>query len=298
MTDAKYKIAFSTWTPEGKIPPQAQLPADDTTWKRFNASFQNQELEQVEILDMIYHGHPFTTWHKNKWRNAANYLAGQHIGLDWDTEDERSTLQHLIKDPFIKKYGFMAYTTPSHKPEAPRARVVFLTDAPIMQGKNYVAATSALLWLFGTADRQCKDSCRFFYGSKNCDMEWLGKTLPLEKLKAIIGQYQTSGQLAKKIATQRNYTPTADQREVAEALRCIPAWGIDYDEWVKVLMGIHQAFGDAGLSLAESWAQGVDGEVSRKWRSFKDAGNPNGTVTLNTVFKMALDRGWKGSRAM
>ena len=294
----KYKIAFSTWTPEGKIPPQAQLPPDDTTWKRFNGSFQNQELEQVEILDMIYHGHPFTTWHKDRWRNAANYLAGQHIGLDWDTEDERSTLQHLIKDPFIKKYGFMAYTTPSHRPEAPRARVVFLLDNPIMQGKNYVAATSALLWLFGTADRQCKDSCRFFYGSKDCDMEWLGQTLPLEKLKAIIGQYQASGQLAKRIATSKSYTPTADQREVAEALRAIPPWGIDYDEWVKVLMGIHQAFGDAGLSLAESWAQGLDGEVARKWRGFKEAGNTNGAVTLNTLFKMALDRGWKGSRAM
>lgn len=287
-----YKIAFSTMTPVGKIPP------GDPIWSAFNGSFENKELEQVEILDMIYHGHPFTTWHKNQWRNAANYLVGQHIGLDWDTEDERSTLPHLIKDTFVKKYGFLAYTTPSHKPEAPRARVVFLTDVPITQAKNYVAAVSALLWLFGTADRQCKDSCRFFYGSKDCDMEWLGQTLPLEKLKAIIGQYNASGALAKRIATQRNFTPTADQQEVAEALKAIPAWGIDYDEWVKVLMGIHQAFGDAGLALAESWAQGADGEVLRKWRSFKDAGNGSGAVTLNTVFKMALDRGWKGNRGM
>lgn len=287
-----YKIAFSTMAPAGKIPP------GDPIWSTFNASFENKELEQVEILDMIYHGHPFTTWHKNQWRNAANYLAGQHIGLDFDTEDERSTIDGLMKDSFIRKYAFLIYTTPSHRPEAPRARVVFLTDTPIMQAPNYVVATSALLWLFGTADRQCKDSCRFFYGSKDCKMEWLGQTLPLEKLKAIINQYTTSGQLAKKIATSKSYTPTADQREVAEALRAIPPWGIDYDEWVKVLMGIHQAFGDAGLSLAEAWAQGADGEVARKWRSFKDAGNTSGTVTLNTVFKMALERGWKGAQAV
>lgn len=292
----KYKIAFSAWTPEGKIPPQAQLPADDTTWKRFNGSFQNQELDQVEILDMIYQGHPFTTWHKNQWRNAANYLAGQHIGLDWDTEDERSTINGLMKDSFIRKYAFLIYTTPSHKPEAPRARVVFLTDTPIMQAKNYVAAVSSLLWLFGTADRQCKDSCRFFYGSKDCQMEWLGQMLPIDKMKAIIGQYTTSGALAKKIATSKSYTPTTDQQEVAEALRAIPPWGIEYDEWLKILMGIHQAFGDAGLALAESWAQGADGEVARKWRSFKADGNPTGAVTINTVFKLARERGWKGNR--
>lgn len=287
----KYKISFSTMTPETK------LMHGDPLWGQFNASFDNAEMEQVEILDMIYHGHPFTTWHKDKWRHSKNYLAGQHIGLDWDTEDERSTINFLMKDPFVKKYGFLIYTTPSHRPEAPRARVVFLLDTPIQQAKNYAAAASAMLWLFGSADRQCKDPCRFFYGSKDCEMEWLGQTLPLEKLKAIMGQYEASGKLAKRMATQRNYTPTADQQEVADALKAIPAWGIDYDEWVKILMGIHQAFGDSGLALAESWAQGVEKEVEHKWRSFKQNGNLAGTVTLNTVFKIARDRGWQGAKA-
>lgn len=287
----KYKISFSTMTPEAK------LQHGDPTWGQFNASFDNVEMDQVEIIDMIYHGHPFTTWHKDQWRHSKNYLAGQHLGLDWDTEDERSTIPFLMKDSFVRKYGFLIYTTPSHRPEAPRARVVFLLDVAIQQAKNYAAAASALLWLFGSADRQCKDPCRFFYGSKNCDMEWLGQTLPLEKLKDIIKQYEASGALAKRIATSRAYTPTTDQQEVADALKVIPAWGIEYDEWVKVLMGIHQAFGNDGLALAESWAQGVDKEVERKWRSFNQNGNTAGTVTLNTVFKMARDRGWQGAKA-
>lgn len=287
----KYKIAFSTMAPTAKIPP------GDPIWQQFNGSFRNQELDQVGILDLIYHGHPFTTWHKDNWRHSKNYLCGQHIGLDHDSEDERSTLPHLLKDPFIKKYAALVYTTPSHTPEAPRARVVFLLDTPIMQAKNYASAASALLWLFGSADRQCKDAARFFYGSHNCDMEWLGQTLPLEKLKTIMQQYQASGQLAKRIATAKDYKPTADQQEVADALKSIPPWGIEYDEWLKILMGIHQAFGDAGLGLAESWAQGLDGEVTRKWRSFKQNGNPEGIVTLNTVFRMARDRGWKGMLA-
>ena len=180
--------------------------------------------------------------------------------------------------------------------EAPRARVVFLLDTPIMQVKNYTAAASALLWLFGTADRQCKDAVRFFYGSRDCDIDWLGQELPLEKMKMMIQQYQASGQLAKKVAT-RNYTPTADQQEVASALKSIPAWGIDYDEWLKVLMALHKAYGSDGLSLAETWAQGADGEVARKWRSFNANGNVEGAVTLNTVFKLARDNGWQGAKA-
>lgn len=286
-----YKIAFSTMAPVGKIPP------GDPIWSTFNASFENLELDQVGIMDKIFMGHPFTTWHKNKWRHGSNYLLGNHLAVDFDTEDERSTITHLSKDSFIKKYAFLIYTTPSHRPEAPRARVVFLLDTPIMQAKNYTAAASALLWIFGTADRQCKDAARFFYGSRDCDIDWRGQELPLAKVKEIIGQYQASGQLAKKVATSKNYTPTADQQEVAEALKAIPAWGIDYDEWIKVLMGIHQAFGDAGLGLAESWAQGVDKEVQRKWQSFNQKGNIEGAVTLNTVFKMARERGWQGVRA-
>jgi hypothetical protein len=283
-----YKLAFS------RMAPTQKLRQGDPTWSEFNASFVNRELELIDIANEIYCGHPFTTWHKNNWRNAANYHLGQHIGIDFDTEDERSTLPYLAKDKFIKKFAALVYTTPSHTPDAPRARVLFLLDTPISQAKNYTAAVSALLWLFGTADRQCKDACRFFYGSHNCDLEWIDSVLPLTKIRQIIDQYQATGNIAKDSHTKhRSYMPTAEQKEVQDALDYIKPWSIDYDDWLKILMAIHQGFGDAGLGMAESWADGLDGEVRRKWKSFKVNGNENGTVTLNTVFKMAHDRGWK-----
>jgi hypothetical protein len=282
-----YKMSFSSMSINGK------LLAGDPQWERFNNSFENKELETIDVANEIYTGHAFTTWHK-KPRNAANYIIAQHIALDFDTEDERSTLPYLAKDKFIKKFAALAYTTPSHTPDAPRARVLFLLDTPINQAKNYTAAVSALLWLFGTADRQCKDACRFFYGSHNCDLEWIDSVLPLTKIRQIIDQYQATGNIAKDSHTKhRSYMPTAEQKEVQDALDYIKPWSIDYDDWLKILMAIHQGFGDAGLGMAESWADGLDGEVRRKWKSFKVNGNENGTVTLNTVFKMAHDRGWK-----
>lgn len=280
-----YKMAFSTMALEGKI------PVGDPVWGQFNASFTNRELELIDIANEIYTAHPFTTWHSNSWRNLKNYQLGQHIGIDFDTEDQRSALQQLAKDKFIAKYAALIYTTPSHTPEAPRARVLFLLDQPIHQAKNYGLAVTALLWLFGSADRQCKDACRFFYGSRNCDIEWLDKVLPLDKVKEIIKQYQVTGDIIKKAHTS-TYKPTADQQEVSSALRSIPAWGIDYDQWLGVLMAIHHAYGDGGLAMAEDWAQGLGGEVKRKWRSFRQNGNESGIVTLNTVFKLALDNGW------
>lgn len=282
-----YKIAVSTMALDSKIPP------GDDRWGQLNASFENRELDLIDIANEIYTAHPFTTWHKDNWRHSKNYLLGQHIGIDFDTEDQRSTLTYLAKDKFIQKYAALIYTTPSHKPEAPRARVLFLLDEPIYQAKNYSLAATALLWIFGTGDRQCKDSCRFFYGSRNCDVEWIDKVLPLSKVKEIIAQYQATGAVIKKAHAGKDYRPPAEQAEVASALKAIPALSIDYDEWLKVLMAIHQAYGDAGLSLADQWAQGYDGEVARKWRSFSQNGNSAGTVTLSTVFKMALDSGWQ-----
>jgi hypothetical protein len=299
-----YKIAFSTMALDSKI------PQGDASWQSFNDSFENMELDSLEIANLIYLGHPFTTQHEHKriwipnskmqagghwsaYRRMENYICGQHIAIDFDTEDMRSSLSHLVQDKFIQKYAHLIYTTPSHTPETPRARVFFTLDTPIMQAKNYALGAAALLWLFGTADRQCKDPCRFFYGSKDCEIEYLSNELPLGVVKMLIQQYQASGSNAKRQHERRNFSAPTDQQEVAEALRKISPWAIDYEQWLSILMGIHHAFGDGGLALAESWADGTPGEVERKWRSFKQDGNGTGKRTIATVFDIAKDFGYQ-----
>lgn len=286
MTDTAYKVSVSKYQIEHKIPTGSEV------WPRFNASFINRELQPDSLMQMIYDGHAITTWHAANWRTSANYLLGQHLGLDFDTGDTSSSMPALVKDKFIERYAALLYTTMSHTPEAPRTRVLFLLDQPIVQAKNYTLAASALLWLFGTADRQCKDAVRFFYGSPHCEFEFLNNVLPVETVKKLISEYQASGANEKRRAVNKDYAAPATQLEVAEALRLIPPWSIDYDEWVSILMGIHSEFGDGGYALAENWAQGVNGEVEQKWRSFKQSGNPSGAVTIATVFGIAKNFGW------
>ena len=120
-------------------------------------------------------------------------------------------------------------------------------------------------------------------------MEYLGNVLPLDVVRKLITNYQESGQLEKRHAANKNYLVPPSQQEVADALKLIPAWGIDYDDWLQVLMGVHSAFGEDGLGLVISWADGKPGEVEQKWRSFDGSGG----VTVATVFGIAKKFGWK-----
>lgn len=290
--DPRYRIAISA-------DPSEKMPHGDPRWAAFNQSFQNLEIETIELANYIFTGHAYTTWHKGG-RKSDNFQCGHHIGIDLDTEDERSTIDYLLKDDFISRYAALIHTTPSHTPDAPRARVVFLLDTPIYQANNYIAATNALLWLFEIADGSCKDACRFFYGAKDCEIALLGNVLPLEFTRMLISEWQQAeakkrqervrqAQQKPQITIHAQHSDT--HAELQRALKGLNPWSISYYDWVRVLMGIHHELGEAGLSIAEQWADGKEGEVRRKWRSFDTDGNTKGTVTVATLFDIAKEYG-------
>ena len=116
---ATHRVAISSWALDHKIPPGSP------DWRGFNASFVNRDVTAFDLARQVYDGHAFTTWHKDNWRTTANFVCGQHIGLDFDNGDQSSSLETLRSSQFIGKFASMIYTTPSHTPTAPRARVVF-----------------------------------------------------------------------------------------------------------------------------------------------------------------------------
>ena len=209
-----YKIAISGMALDGKLPP------GDARWRDFNGSFRNMELLKSDIAAMVNDGHAFTTWHANQWRASENYQLGQHLALDFDAGTEASSIPKLAGDVFVRQYAALVYSTPSSLPEAPKSRVLFVLDTPIMQARNYVLATRALLWLFGGADPKCKDPCRFFYGSMGCDAAFLNRVLPLDKVKEIIKQYLATGAEAKAKQERPAEIPTFD----GDADRLVRYW--------------------------------------------------------------------------
>lgn len=287
MSAGSYKVAISKYMLRKKIPPGSEF------WPTFNASFYNRVIEPDNLMQAIYNGQSITTWHKDHWRKSNNYVCGQHLGLDFDAGDASSRMETLLKDKFILKYAAFIHSTISHTDEAPRSRVIFLLDTPIMQPKNYVLASTALLWLYGTADRSCKDCVRLFFGSPGCQFEYINNVLPLEVIQGIIKNYLETGANERRKNSRGEYRAPASQREVSEALKLIPPWGIDYDEWVQVLMAIHSEFGEDGFQLAENWGDGHPGEIDRKWKSFHGDGNVQGKVTIATLFEIAKRYGWR-----
>lgn len=211
-----YKIAISGMALDGKLPP------GDARWRDFNASFRNLDVLKSDVAGMIADGHAFTVWHRNQWRNAANYELGQHLALDFDAGNEGSSIPVLMRDKFVQQYATYVYTTPSHTAEAPKSRVLFCLDTPIMQAKNYVLASRALLWLFGTADAKCKDAARFFYGSVNCEAVFVNRVLPLAKVRGIIGQYVATGQEERRRHTAE--TPAEAQTFDGDADKLVRYW--------------------------------------------------------------------------
>ena len=157
----------------GKIP-----SGDVAAWRIFNGSFKNVAVSPEELSQLIQMGNAYTTQH-NRYRSADNFLAGQHLALDFDTRDENSSLVTLANNPFIKRFASFIHTTPSHTDEHPKSRVVFCLDRKINDVNKYAELAQSLVWKFEMADKSCKDPARFFYGANGCQTVWLGNILTL-----------------------------------------------------------------------------------------------------------------------
>ena len=110
-------------------------------------------------------------------------------------------------------------------------------------------------------------------------------------MKQIIRQYQATGQRERQ--RHEAITHTTDQQEVADALRKIPAWGIDYDEWVAVLMALHREYGAAGLAWLELGAKRARGGRTQMGSRSKRTATPPARWGFGTVFALAKRFGWE-----
>lgn len=183
-----YKIAVNKMALPGK------LPAGDSRWVQLNDSFVNQELEAIDIANAIYTGHAYAAWHSGR-RKDENFVCAQHIAVDMDSHDERSTVDYIASMEFVQIYGGLIHTTPSHTKDDPRARVIFFLDQPIINASGYEAAIRFVYELFPGADKACIDSSRFFYGSLHCDMAWPDNVLPLAHLQSYYRRWRHTLQI-------------------------------------------------------------------------------------------------------
>ena len=209
------KIAISNDRAElGKIM-QGDIPA----WREFNGSFVNVDIKPIDLMQRVQAGFAYTAQHK-RYRSADNFICAQHIALDMDTEDERSSIAVLSVEPFFAEHASFIHTTPSHTAAKPKARVVFVLDRPIRSVDKYAELAQSLVHRFESSDRACKDPARFFYGAKGCDVAWLGNILTLENAaKELVLPYREYvANLERKAAEAAKNRVVVGNGDVPEAL--------------------------------------------------------------------------------
>lgn len=146
-----------------------KLPKDtpDIEWARYNDAFQNVELTPGEIASRIRAGYAIAPQCDGR-RKRENFRLAQHIGIDLDEGDR--VWDDLLQMPLVDQHAAIVHTTASHTPEHPRYRVLFLLSEPIRDPAVYTHAVRCFLKAFGTADKQCKDAARMFFGAAGCSL--------------------------------------------------------------------------------------------------------------------------------
>lgn len=155
---------------------------DVDAWRIFNGSFVNVSLMPTQLMTKVVEGYAYTACH-TRYRDAANFVSGQHLALDYDSGDYRSSFEFILEDAFIRENASFLHSTPSDKDGEPKSRCVFILDKPINSAELYGEASAALVDKFkGMIDKSCKDPARFFYGAKGGKTKWVGNILSFDKL--------------------------------------------------------------------------------------------------------------------
>lgn len=282
-----------------------EKPGREMDWETFNTQFINvEDMEILRFCNAIYMGHAYCPQMTGK-RKVENFHLAQHIAVDMDCGDKRASIETLRLHPLVQTYGAIIHETPSHTPEAPRARVIFILDEPIRTAEGYRAALSVVTEQFPGADPACVDPARFFYGNgrleamQRPDGIWFAPEicLPLSELRryARIRAERAKEQRPTWTPPENgngNGQPSNGEKmnldELGERLRHVNPYGLDYSQWLKLIAAIRHVYGDGSFGLVKDWSDtpGKDPLTQAKWNSLQDSHpNPAGYGTIVQMLK-------------
>jgi hypothetical protein len=252
--DCEFRISINRRYPGQKL----GLPPGEKRWARYNSSFGEEEHTAWSLLREITQGYSFSAvlggcqglccgnWcsglehqkmpghcgRPHGYRRNQHFVSAQFIALDFDTGDEQSTFRYLLGQPLIAQHGSCLYTTLSHTPDHPKTRVVFITDAPIIDPDHYRRAKRAVMAQLPWGDASVHDPARLFYGSlpEQGQAHYVGKVLPLEVVDQVIEAQRSeleSEQPRRELAqvpARQVIGNTPAERYVNTALRQEAAW--------------------------------------------------------------------------
>ncbi len=130
--------------------------------KDFQSSFIHGAATFSNLCNAIYRGYAVmpAILGGDGQRCAANFTGAELVFVDID---DGMTMEAAATLPLTGK-SLLMYSTPSHKPDAHRFRIVFALAGLEREPLQYSAMVRSLIEYYG-ADEACKDLARLFYGS-------------------------------------------------------------------------------------------------------------------------------------
>lgn len=132
----------------------------------FAHSFRRMTITPKNFVQTVSSGFAWAVGvYTDNHRIKSKFQSSQVLALDFD---DCVSIPELLEIPFIQHYALCLHPTPSHQPDYPKTRVIFVLDTPVINGGYWELLQLGLLDKFTDfhPDPKCKDCARFFYG---CD---------------------------------------------------------------------------------------------------------------------------------
>ncbi len=250
------------------------------------------------------------TTRKGSLRHNANLRTIEGVEADYDGE-VMSIAQAAAK---LDDAGIAAvlYTSPSHRPDAPRWRVLCPTSEPLdpaERGRLTARVNGALGGVLASESFTLSQS--YYYGRVD------GRPAPrvelVDGVAIDLADHLDAGALDKRgkpyhanddyrdDVNDDDLRPEPDVDRIRKALESIPADALEpYAAWLEIGQALHHEFGgdQEGLELWDAPSQWCDSydrdEIEAKWDSFgRHSGRP---VTIGTLYKLAKKYAPKSKR--
>ena len=221
-------------------------------------------------------------------RQEENYVSRQLCMVDID---DGMTIQDLFNDDFYNTFGAGFYTTARHTDEAHRFRIMFVLEQPETDCLRMRKIIRGLLETYSTADTNCKDASRIYYGIPNCKIkEYRNNIIPTVISDALVEMIDRIDEAKNKNTSTYDYSNDTkyDDVFVNELLKRISnnvgTLKGEYDTYKTIAWAVCHTLGqhNAQVMMSRYWP-----EKTRKETQVIKTYNHNKSPTVGTLIKLS-----------
>ena len=200
------------------------------------------------------------------------------------------TIYDLFNDDLYNEFGAGFYTTARHTNEKHRFRIMFVLEEPETDALRMRKIIRGLLETYETADINCKDASRIYYGMRNCLIkEYTNKILPKIITDSLVELIDYNDSQQKTYIYNNNYIDKQyDEQFVSELLSRISikvgTLKGDYDTFKTIAWATCHTIGqhNANMLMTRYWPT-----KTKKEQQVIKTYNQNKSPTIGTLIKMS-----------